>query len=153
MNNSDEPEPDEPEPEPVGGQRQPADGCGVTVLPQVGEHPGFVLWRVSLVLVVAMFVLALADVRDLAAWTVLTVAVSWCVTWAHPWTAAAAAVETWLVETGFGVHRFGTLTFSSSDLLHLAAVLGAVVTVAVVSRRLARPGPVGAHLLTETVDS
>jgi hypothetical protein len=123
------------------GQGRVADGCGATVLPRVGEHPGFTLWRVSLGLVLTMCVLGFARVHGLVAWAVLTVVVAWCVTWAHLWTATAAAVETWLVETGFGVHRDGVLTFARSDLMRLGAVLAVVVTVAVVSRRLARRGP------------
>jgi hypothetical protein len=117
------------------GERRSGPG-GCTLLPRVGEHPGFTLWRVSLVLVAAMFALAVARVHGLAAWAVLTALVCWCVTWVHAWTALAAAVETWLVETGFGVHRYGELTFGRSDLIRLATVVGLVLCSAVLTRRL-----------------
>jgi hypothetical protein len=113
-------------------------GSGIRMLPQDGEHPGFTLWRVSLVLVAAMFVLAVVRVHGPAAWVVLTVLVGWCITWAHPLTAVAAGVETWAVQTGFGVHRFGELSFGRDDLLRLVLVLTALLAVAVVTRRRTR---------------
>jgi hypothetical protein len=110
-------------------------GSGIALLPRLGEHPGFTLWRVSLVLIAGMFGLALTHVQGPVAWTVLTVLVCWCITWAHPLTAVAAGAETWAVETGFGVHRFGELSFSREDLARLAAVVSVVVLVAIVTRR------------------
>lgn len=108
---------------------------GIAALPRHGEHPGFTLWRVSLALVAAMFALAVVRVHGPAAWVVLTVLVGWCVTWAHPVTAAAAGIETWAVQTGFGVHRYGELSFGRDDLLRLALVVVALLAVAVVTRR------------------
>lgn len=114
----------------VGGP----DGAGL--LPRVGEHPGFTLARVSVALVAAMFGLALTRVEGLVAWAFLTVVVCWCVTWAHPWTALAAATQTWAVQTGFGVHRYGELTFGRGDLTRLGAVVVATVLVSVLTRRV-----------------
>jgi hypothetical protein len=121
-----------------GSSGPPPRGSGISLLPRVGEHPGFTLWRVSIVLVAAMLGLAFAHVQGWVAWTVLTVLVGWCVTWAHPWTALAAGAETWLVETGFGVHGHGELTFAREDLTRLMVVVAVTVLVAVVTRRLGR---------------
>jgi hypothetical protein len=113
-------------------------GSGIAALPRRGEHPGFTLWRVSLALVAAMFVLAVVRVHGPAAWVVLTVLAGWCITWAHPLTAVAAGVETWSIQTGFGVHRYGELSFAGPDLVRLALVVAALLVVAVVTRRYAR---------------
>lgn len=113
------------------------DGAGL--LPRVGEYPGFTLARVSVVLVAGMFGLALTRVGGLPAWAILTVLVCWCITWAHPWTALAAATEAWAVQTGFGVHRYGELTFGRGDLTRLGAVVAATVLVSLLTRRGSDP--------------
>lgn len=120
----------------IGADMDSDMGSGIRMLPQDGEHPGFTLWRVSLALVAAMFVLAVVRVHGPAAWAVLTVLVGWCITWSHPLTAVAAGIETWAVETGFGVHRYGELSFGRDDLVRLALIVVALLAVAVVTRRL-----------------
>ena len=117
------------------------DLVGAGLLPRVGEYPGFTLARVSLVLVAGMFALALTRTGGLPAWAVVTVLVCWCVTWAHPWTALAAAAETWAVQTGFGVHHYGELTFARGDVTRLGAVVAATVLASVLTRRVHRFQP------------
>jgi len=109
------------------------------VLPRVGEHPGFTLTRVSLVLVAALFGLAVVRLPGAVGWVVLVILVGWCITWAHPLTALAAAAETWALGTGFAVHRYGELTFTWPDLGRLLAVSAALLLVCALTRRL-RPG-------------
>jgi hypothetical protein len=112
---------------------RPVATAGITLFPRIGEHPGFTLWRVSLALVAVMFALAAFQVQGLSAWVGVTAATAWCVTWTRAWTAAAAGVEAWAVQTGFGVHRYGELTFTRSDLVHLAAVVAVTLLVATIT--------------------
>lgn len=107
----------------------------MTLLPQPGEHPGFTLWRLSLALVGLLVAMAAFGVRGTAVWATVTVVAAWCVTWSRPWTAVAAGAEVWALETSFGDHRHGELTFARSDLVHLAVLLGVTVLVAAVTRR------------------
>lgn len=117
---------------------RPAATAGITLFPRIGEHPGFTLWRVSLALVAVMLVLAAFQVQGLFAWVGVAAVTSWCVTWTPAWTATAAGAEAWAIQTGFGVHRNGVLTFTRPDLVHLAAVVAVTLLVATVTRRIAQ---------------
>jgi hypothetical protein len=106
------------------------------LLPRIGEHPGFTLCRASVALVGLLFVLAVVGLRGTFAWVGVLAVLAWCVTWTHPWTAAAAGAEGWALETGFGVNGHAELTFHPSDLRHLAIVVAFAVIAAVLTRRL-----------------
>jgi hypothetical protein len=121
---------------------EPSDASG---LPVQGEPAGFTLARLTVVLVVAIVAARLGGMSVAVGWTLLTAVTMWSIALAtSSWTAIFAAVETWLLGTGFLVDRFGVLSFGPDDRLRLAVTVVAsclAVLVARIARIAARKPP------------
>ncbi|HEX2806403.1 MAG TPA: hypothetical protein VHN80_09575, partial [Kineosporiaceae bacterium] len=72
-----------------------------------------------------------------AAWAVLVAVTMWAVLSAGAVTACAAGVMTWLLGTGFVVHRLGDLSFTAGDRLRLGVTVVLAVAAALIGRRAA----------------
>jgi hypothetical protein len=107
----------------------------VGALPVVSEPAGFTLARLTVVLVVAIIAARLGGMSVAVGWTLLTVVTIWAVALAaSSWTVIFAAVETWLLGTGFLVDRFGVLSFGPDDRLRLAVTVVAGCLAVLVTR-------------------
>jgi hypothetical protein len=119
---------------PSPGTPDPARDAGsIPWWPLPAEHPGFTLARAFVVTVLLVWLLPLLGIRDLQAWTAIGLAIAWCVTDASVPAAAAAGAIGWAMQTGFGIHRFGELSFSGVDLHHLGAIVVAAAAVAILA--------------------
>jgi hypothetical protein len=106
------------------------------VLPLLGEAAGFTLARLLAADTVAIGLLRLSGMPAVAAWAVLAVVTIWSlVPGAHLASAAAGALVTWLLGTGFVSNRLGDLSFTVQDREHLLVLALAAVVALTVNRR------------------
>ena len=96
---------------------------GLSVLPDPGEYFGFTLWRDAWAVTVAIIAVRCAHLSNSTAWAVLAVVTMWAVLSASSVTAFAAGVMTWLLGTGFVVHRLGDLSFAAGDRVRLGVTV------------------------------
>jgi hypothetical protein len=96
---------------------------GLSLLPDPGEYFGFTLWRDAWAVTVAIIAVRCAHLSNGTAWAVLAVVTMWAVLSASLVTAFAAGVMTWLLGTGFVVHRLGDLSFTAGDRVRLGATV------------------------------
>lgn len=108
---------------------------GLSSLPDPGEHFGFTLWRAAWVVTGSIFAVRCAHLSNGTAWAVLVAVTVWAVLSAGTATAFAAGVITWLLGTGFVVHRLGDLTFTASDRLRLCVTVLLALGAALIGRR------------------
>jgi hypothetical protein len=106
------------------------------ILPSTGEGAGFTLARVA---VLDAVVAGLADMCRLPssqAWVLLAAVTMWAmIPGANVLCAVIGAGLTWLIGTGFVVHRHGDLSFTTSDEAHLALLVFMAGLVLLINRR------------------
>ncbi|HEY6795604.1 MAG TPA: hypothetical protein VI248_13075 [Kineosporiaceae bacterium] len=108
---------------------------GMPILPRVGEHAGFTVARLALMVAAGVGLDRLLSLSQDRAWAVLAViTVLALVPAARISPALAGAGTTWLLGTGFVTNRFGELTLTDSDLGHLALMTLTAIVAVLVSR-------------------
>ena len=108
---------------------------GLSLLPDPGEHPGFTLWRAAWAVTGSIIAVRCAHLSDSTAWAVLAVVTMWAALSAGAVTAFAAGVMTWLLGTGFVVHRLGDLSFTAGDRVRLGVTVVLALGSAPIGRR------------------
>jgi hypothetical protein len=108
---------------------------GLSVLPHPQEHVGFTLWRVGWAAPLGILVVRTTHLPIDRAWAVLVVVTVWATTAASPAPACLGAGVTWLLGTGFVVHRLGDLTFSPGDRMRLAVTVACAAGVSWLAHR------------------
>ena len=123
---------------PPAGPPGPRAVPGLPGLPRPGEELGFTLARTAVLACAGAAFDRVLRLPPDRAWAVLGLLTVLALTpAARPVSAAAGAGVTWLIGTGFVVHRFGELSFDGGDQARLAVLALAGVVALLVSRRAA----------------